>query len=160
MSSRFSASKMSAPADTGIAGSSGGPGTSGADGAAPPLSLVTTATLRRLRGTLRRLRGTLRRLRGTLRRLRDTLDGCATRWTAARLASGVCRVAPQAFLGVFDEQFADRQFPPLGLGGEPLGQRDRHDHGAADAIVALPRLVRRLRHAPSFPARCSAPLPA
>src|SRR6266436_3037519 len=56
-------------------------------------------------------------------------------------------VALEAFLGVFGQQVADRQAALLGPGGEPLGQRARHDHHAPHAVVALPHVVGRLRHA-------------
>jgi hypothetical protein len=67
--------------------------------------------------------------------------------------SAVPPIEPQAFLRVLDQQVADRQATLLGPGGQPFGQHGRHDHRTADAIVTLPRLVRRLiaplRQAPS-----------
>jgi hypothetical protein len=60
----------------------------------------------------------------------------------------------QAFVRVLDQQVADRKAASLGLGSKPLGQLCRDDHGAADAIVALPDLVGRLRQAAMQMSRC------
>src|SRR6185437_14965929 len=64
---------------------------------------------------------------------------------------GAGGVPAQAFFGVFGQQVADGKTTLLGPGRESLGQHGRHDHGAAHAVVAFPRLIGHFGHVPPFP---------